>query len=460
MEEAIFKKMLDQQRHFFSTGTTLPIAFRIEQLQKLKKLIQTHESEITVALKKDLGKNAIEVMTTEILLILKEINTVIKHLKSWAKPLKVPTILPLWPGRSTIYTEPYGVVLIIGTWNYPFLLIMAPLIGALSAGNCAIIKPSELATNTANIIGKLINQHFQPEYVIAVDAGPAETEKLLQEKFDYIFFTGGIQVGKIIMQAAAKHLTPLTLELGGKSPCIVDESANLDFAARRIIWGKMTNAGQTCIAPDYVYVHQTKKDELIQHMRNVLHQFYGDDPQKSASYARIINKKHFDRLSNLITKGRIILGGKTNAEDLYISPTLIDDISWDDPIMQEEIFGPLLPILPYTKINDVIQTINGHSKPLSLYFFTQNKFAEKNVLQHLSFGGGCINDCLLHFVNLHLAFGGIGQSGMGSYHGKYSFDTFSHRKSIYKKPFAFDLKLEYPPYNKNKFWWIRKLFQW
>jgi aldehyde dehydrogenase (NAD+) len=452
------KSIMDAQRRFFATGQTLSIDFRIDQLTKLKTLLHIHEVEIVTALKKDLNKSETEAVVTEIILLADEIDFIIKNLKKWARPIKVHSPFPLcWPGRSTIHLEPYGSVLIIAPWNFPFMLSMSPLIGAMCAGNCAILKPSEISIHTQEIIFKIINEHFSPEYITAIKAGPNEVQELLEEKFDYIFFTGGTHVGKMIMQAAAKQLTPITLELGGKSPCIVDESANLAFAARRIMWAKLMNAGQVCLSPDYVLVHHSCKLALIENLKKAIMQFYGEDPAKSTSYGRIINTKHFDRLVGLMKNGNILHGGIVNESDQYISPTLIDEISWEDPIMQEEIFGPLLPILSYDNLDKLIADIKSLPKPLSLYLFTKNMETEQKILQHIPFGGGCINDCLSHIANYHLPFGGIGSSGIGFYHGKYSFETFSHRKSIFKKTYAIDLNLAYPPYTKKKLSWLRRL---
>lgn len=460
MEDIQFKTIINKQHQFFYSGKTLPISFRLQQLKKLKTLLQTYEPQIVKALKKDLNKADTEAVLHEILLVYSEIDHMIKQLPKWARPKKVHTPFPaLWPGRSSIYLEPYGCVLIIAPWNYPFMLVMSPLVGAIGAGNCAIIKPSELATHTEVIITKIINEHFPSEYLHAIKAGPEEVSQLLQEKFDFIFFTGGTKIGKIIMEAAAKNLTPVTLELGGKSPCIVDQTADLDFTARRIIWGKFINAGQTCIAPDFLYVPAACKEVLVNKLKKVIHNFYGDDPQKSPSYGRIINKKHFERLIHLMHQGNIVIGGQTHADSLYISPTLIDGITWQDSIMQEEIFGPLLPILTYEKLEEVVDTLKQHPKPLALYLFTKSKETETQILTHVSFGGGCINDCLLHIANLNLPFGGVGSSGFGNYHGQYSFETFSHRKSVYKKTLLIDIKVEYPPYTNRKLWWLRRLFK-
>lgn len=453
-----FKSILQQQQDFFATGTTLSLDFRIEQLKKIKQLITSHESSLTAALKKDLNKSTMEAMVTEILLVIDEIDLIIKNLRKWARPKKVPSPFPFfWPGKSYLYHEPYGSAFIMGPWNYPFLLVMSPLIGAICAGNCAIIKPSEIAPHTQDVIVDLINTNFPAEYIYAVKAGPTETEQLLQEQFDYIFFTGGTQTGKKVMRAAADHLTPVTLELGGKSPCIVDETADLNFAARRIVWGKFMNAGQTCIAPDYLYVHQSCKNALVEKLQATIKKFYGADPEVSKSYGKIINQAHLTRLMQLMKNGRVICGGKINIETRYFSPTLIDDISWHDPIMQEEIFGPLLPIMTFDKLEDVIQNIKSHPKPLALYLFTKNNLTETTILNQVSFGGGCVNDCVLQVANPHLPFGGVGQSGMGSYHGKFSFETFSHCKSVYKKTRAVDFNLQYPPYTRMKLWLLKRL---
>ncbi len=455
MNDMDFRQLILRQREFFATGQTLPISFRIEQLKKLKTLIQSHEQEIMDALNKDLRKPPMEAYLTEIGLVIDEINFIIKNLKKWAKPQKTATPFPLlWPGISKIYFEPYGCVLIIGPYNYPFLLTMSPLIGAISAGNCAFIKPSEVATHTQQLIIDLINKNFDPGYLVGVNADAEKTQAILQEKFDYIFYTGNSRVAKLVMEAAAKYLTPVTLELGGKSPCIVDETADLDFAARRIVGGKMLNAGQTCNAPDYLYIHKSCKDTFIQKLKQTIQQFQDD-----ASYCKIINKKHFDRLQNLMQQGQIIEGGKSDAEKLSILPTLIDGITWQDPIMQDEIFGPLLPILTFEKIDDVISEITQKPKPLAFYIFTQNEETKEKMLQQVSFGGGCINDCILQIANMSLPFGGVGLSGMGNYHGQFSFKTFSHQKSIYQKSMLIDFKFVYPPYNKRKLGLIKLIYK-
>jgi aldehyde dehydrogenase (NAD+) len=460
MQSSDYAFLLTQQRQFFNTAKTFSISFRLQQLNLLKSILKTNEKVIADALSKDLNKPPTESIVNEVWLIVKEIELSIKNLKKWTAVKKVSTPFPInWPGRSEIHSEPYGCVLIIGPWNYPFMLLMSPLIGAISAGNCTIIKPSDMATYTQDLIIKLINSHFSSDYIHAVKANQHEMSVLLKNKFDYIFFTGGTEIGKIIMQAAAQHLTPITLELGGKSPCIVDETADIEFAARRIIWAKMMNAGQTCIAPDFIFVKDTCKSLLITKLREAVHQFYGNDPEQSMSYGRIINKKHFDRLEKLMQQGTILEGGRINSNTLYISPTLIDHVSWNSAIMQEEIFGPLLPILTFEKIDDVVQALKQRPKPLALYLFTKNRSVEEKILKQLSFGGGCINDCITHITNFNLPFGGVGHSGMGQSHGRYSFETFSHQKSVYKKYFSFDLRLEYPPFSDKKLWWIKQLFR-
>lgn len=458
MDDMAIASTVTRQRQFFKSGQTLPIEFRLRQLQKIKSLLQLFQADILKALKQDLNKSEIEAQMTELMLINHEINFMIKHLKRWAQPQKVPSGFPfLWPGRSRIYYRPYGLVVIIGAWNYPLLLTLSPLIGALSAGNCVIVKPSEVAGHTQNLILKMINDHFPSEYVTVLSGGPSIVNSLLKEKFDYIFFTGNPNTAKIILQASTKYLTPCTLELGGKSPCIIDQSANLDYAVRRITWAKTINAGQTCIAPDYLYIHASLKDVFVDKFRQTVYQFFGKTVHQSDNYGRIINDRHFLRIKNLMSQGRILCGGENNQATRFIAPTLIDDISWQDPIMQEEIFGPLLPIFTFQEIDEVISVIRNQPKPLALYLFTNQKTQQKKLLEQVSFGGGCINDCMMQVTNPHLPFGGVGLSGMGVYHGKYSFETFSHRQSIFKKTFLKDFALIYPPFLKRKRWWLKRL---
>lgn len=455
---SIYKEVIENQRAFFNSGVTRSIQFRLQQLNILKNMISMHEQEIVAAIHADLGKPAAEAVITEILVVQNDINFLIKNLKKLTKDECVRTPLVLQPGSSRIVHEPYGCVLIIGAWNYPFQLLISPLIGAISAGNCVILKPSEVAHTSEALIARLIKKYFSENFISVICADAHNTDQLLQEHFDYIFYTGNPKVGKLVMQAAAQHLTPVTLELGGKSPCIVTANCDLKYAARRIAWGKWTNAGQTCIAPDYLYIEHTCKNEFIQHLTTALKEFYGNDPAQSSSYSRIINDKHFLRLISLLNNDKIIFGGEHNAEQKYIAPTLLDHVSWQDPIMQDEIFGPLLPIMTFEHIDEVINSVNQHPKPLALYLFTQDKHIEQRVFNEISFGGGCLNDCLLQAANPHLPFGGVGASGMGAYHGTHSFETFSHRKSIYKKRWQIDFKLEYPPYSEGKLNWIRKLF--
>lgn len=449
-------KKIKIQREYFLKGETASINFRIKQLKLLKKIIIDNEKEIMTALNKDFNKCEFESYSSEIFMILEEIKVAISKLKRWAKPKKVKTPVSLFKSNSYIYKEPYGVCLIIGAWNYPFQLTIAPLVAAIAAGNCAVLKPSELSKHTSKIITKLIKKIFNEKYCLVVEGGVKETTQLLKQQLDYIFFTGSKNIGKIIMQSAANNLTPVTLELGGKSPCIVDSDINLEVTARRILWGKFINAGQTCVAPDYIYVKKEIKQKLLNELTKCLKEFYGEDPAKSEDYARIINANHFMRLTKLMKKGKIIIGGETSKKDLYIAPTIIDNIDWKDPVMQDEIFGPILPILEYKKIEDVIKNVTINPKPLALYLFTNNKKLQKLIIDKISFGGGAINSTILHLANTNLPFGGVGGSGMGNYHGEAGFNAFSHTKSILNKSVLIDLKLIYPPY-KNKLKLFKKI---
>ncbi len=437
--------ILQKQRNFFQTGKTKDVSFRIEQLKILKQLIVENKAEIISALKADLNKPEFETYATEIGTI-KEIDYALKNLRTWAKPQKASVSWDFFPYSAKICPEPLGVVLIISPWNYPFNLLIAPLVGAIAAGNCAIVKPSELAPHTSNICAKLIEKYFTSEYITVVEGGVETSQQLLAEKFDHIFFTGGTSVGKIVMEAAAKHLTPVTLELGGKSPCIVDSDIDIEKTVRRICWGKFINAGQTCIAPDYLLINKNIKNDLLAEIKKCLQKFYGDNPETSPDFARIIHPKHFDRLVNLLQSGEILIGGNTNKENLYIAPTVIDKVNWEDAVMQEEIFGPILPVLEYDDISEAINQINFRPKPLALYLFTNNKNLQKQVLESTSSGGVCINDTVMQVGVSSLPFGGVGDSGIGSYHGKASFDTFSHYKSVLKNSFWLDLNWRYAPY--------------
>lgn len=437
--------IIRQQRQFFAAGKTKDLAFRIEQLKRLKQAVLDNKTAIMDALKADLNKPTFEAYATEIGVI-REIDYALKNIKSWVKPKKVSTSIDLFPSSAQIYPEPLGVVLIIGPWNYPFQLMISPLVGAISAGNCATIKPSEMAANTSRVVREIIEKTFEPAYIAVVEGGVETSQQLLAEKFDHIFFTGGTKIGQIVMEAAAKNLTPVTLELGGKTPCIVDTEVNLEHTAKRIVWGKFINTGQTCIAPDYLLVDRSIKKDLLAGIENCIKEFYGEDPAKSPDYGRIINPKQFDRLAGLLKDGEIITGGKTNREDRYIAPTVIDQVSWDAPIMEDEIFGPILPVLEYTDLTDAIAKINDRPKPLALYLFSKNKEKQQRVLQETSSGGVCINDTVMQVGVSELPFGGVGNSGIGSYHGKASFDTFSHQKSVLKRSFLLDLDWRYAPY--------------
>lgn len=453
--------ILEKQRNYFNTQITKDIDFRIKQLKILKQGIKKYETQILDALHKDLGKHKVEGYMTEVGFSYNSISEAIKNLKKWAKPQKKDTPIYLKPSTSYIINEPYGSVLIIGPYNYPFQLIIEPLIGAISAGNTAVLKPSEISPNTSKVIINMIGEIFNDEYIKCVEGAIDTTTSLINSKFDYIFFTGSVPVGKIVMQAAAKNLIPVTLELGGKSPVIVDESADIKEAAKKIIWGKTLNAGQTCIAPDYLVVHETVKDQLVNEMIYCLRKYLGENIEDSDSFARIINNKHFNRIKNIIEKDKdgIIFGGKTNEEDRYIEPTLIDVKSRDAASMQEEIFGPVLPIMTYKSLNDVIRDITSQPKPLALYIFTTNTSVEDKLLNQISSGNVTINDTIMHVSNPYIPFGGVGNSGMGNYHGEYSFITFSHQKGVLKKSSFLNNTVSYPPYTNIKFNLIKKFFK-
>ncbi|ENK0839537.1 aldehyde dehydrogenase [Clostridium botulinum] len=452
------RDMLKKQKSFFEKGYTKDINFRIETLKKLKHNIKMNENNIFKALKIDLNKSEFETFITEIGIVYDEINGAIKNIKKWSKPKKVKTPITNFLASSYIYNEPYGVALIIAPWNYPFQLIMAPSVGAISAGNCVLLKPSELAVETEKIIVKIIKETFSDEYIGVVTGGVKVSEALLKEKFDYIFYTGGINVGKIVMRAAAEHLTPITLELGGKSPCIVDKDANIDLAARRITWGKFLNAGQTCVAPDYLVVHKNIKEKLISSIENYIIEFFGENAFENEEYPRIINERHFKRLEGYLKEGKIVFGGKTDISNLYIEPTIIEGINLKNRIMEEEIFGPIFPVIEFEDIDEVIDIIKNNPKPLALYYFSEDKEKQEFIIKNISFGGGCINDTIMHLSTSTLPFGGVGSSGIGGYHGRASFDTFSHKKSILKKSNLIDIKIRYAPF-KGKINLAKKLFK-
>ncbi|HWO98195.1 MAG TPA: aldehyde dehydrogenase [Bacillus sp. (in: firmicutes)] len=440
------QSIIQKQRTFFSTGKTKNIDFRLEQLSKLKKAVKDRESQIIEALKQDLNKSEFEAYATEIGFLYEEINLMIKNLQTWAKPQKVKTPLTHAGASSYIYPEPYGITLIIAPWNYPFQLQLAPLVGAIGAGNCAVLKPSELTPAVASLLSELIRSAFDEEYVAVIKGGIETSQALLAEKFDYIFFTGSVAVGRIVMQAAAKHLTPVTLELGGKSPAIVDEDANLEIAAKRITWGKFTNAGQTCVAPDYLLIHSKVKDEFTRLFQQYITEFYGENPLESSQYSRIVSKRHFQRLVSFLNNGKTIVGGQYNEENLSISPTLLNEVTWDCPVMEDEIFGPILPMMEFHSFEEIADHVQHSPNPLALYYFSESPQKQEQILQLISFGGGCINDTLMHLANPHLPFGGIGNSGIGSYHGKSSFDVFTHQKSVLKQTTKFDPPFRYPSF--------------
>ncbi len=444
------EQIVEKQRRFFNAGQTKQLAIRKVALKRLYAGIKNKENEILFALKQDLGRSYTESYMTEIGMALTEIRYILENMDEWAKATSVKTPLFHLPAKSAVYKEPFGVVLIMAPWNYPFLLCMLPLIGAISAGNCAVVKPSEYAPATAAVVEELLRQCFSSKYVTAVQGDVKINQQLLEQKFDYIFFTGSTEVGKIVMQKAAQHLTPVCLELGGKSPCIVDETANIAIAARRIAFGKFLNAGQTCIAPDYVWVHSSVKDEFLAEMQRSIKKFYGREPISNAAFPRIVNHKHFYRLEKMLMEDKAVIGGRTDVENLAIEPTVLLPQSTQSACMQQEIFGPILPVFTYEKIETVINFVNDNSKPLALYLFTENKAVKKRILTECSFGGGCINDTVSHFVTSNLPFGGVGGSGMGRYHGKNSFDCFSNHKSVMEKATCFDLKARYHPYGKAK----------
>ncbi|MBF2003791.1 MAG: aldehyde dehydrogenase [Synechococcales cyanobacterium M58_A2018_015] len=434
-----------RQRAFFNSGQTKSLEFRLTQLKALRQAVIDHQAAVLQALRADFNKPELEAFLTEIG-VTKEIDYAIKHLRRWMQPQRAAVPLEQRPAKARIYPEPLGVVLIIGPWNYPFQLMIAPLVAAIAAGNCALLKPSEVAPHTSRVVAELVQKTFAPEYIATVEGGVEVSQAVLEEKFDHIFFTGGTAIGKIVMAAAAKHLTPVTLELGGKSPCIVDADVQIEYTAKRIAWGKFLNAGQTCIAPDYLLVDRRIKSDLLQALKTAVQEFYGDDPAQSPDYARLVNSKHYTRVAHLIQDGTIVIGGETNPDERYIAPTILTDVSPDAPVMQEEIFGPVLPVLEYDTLDDAIAFVNARPKPLALYLFSRNRAIQERVLQETSSGGVCINDTIMQIAPSSLPFGGVGDSGIGSYHGKAGFDTFSHYKSVLVKPFWFDLKWRYAPY--------------
>ena len=451
-----YKSMLHTQRAYFQTGDTKDVEFRIRQLKKLYQWITVHEQEIMDALYMDLNKSNFEAYATEIGIVKEEIRYTLKNLRKWAAPKRVPTPITQFPSKSFIYPEPYGIVLIMSPWNYPFQLTIAPLVGAICAGNCAVVKPSAYSPHTTKVMADMLRELFQEKYIAVVEGGRQENQALLNEKFDYIFFTGSVNVGKYVMEKASAHLTPVSLELGGKSPCIVDETADLKLAAKRIVWGKFLNSGQTCVAPDYILVQNSVKDKLVRYMEKYIRKMFGKDPMQNPDYPKMINEKHFNRVLGLTERVHVVCGGGSNVDMLKIEPTVLDQVTWESPVMQEEIFGPLLPVLTFYDIEEAIQMVNARPRPLALYYFTKDKQREAMMLKQVSYGGGCINDTIVHLATSHMPFGGVGNSGMGGYHGKDSFDTFTHKKSIMKKSVLLDIPIRYAPF-KNKLNILKKL---
>lgn len=456
--ESDIQDLLTRQKLYYDEGHTRSVKIRLAILTRLRDVLKSSEAEIMNALRQDLNKSELEAYSTELGIVLEEIRHICKRLTRWVKPRKVRTALTHVGSKGLIVPEPYGTALIIAPWNYPFQLAISPLIGAIAAGNTVVLKPSELTPSVSALLRRILAEVFQEEHVAVVEGGVEVSTRLLKHKFDYIFFTGSVSVGRIVMEAAAKQLTPVTLELGGKSPCIVHEDADLPLAARRIVFGKFTNAGQTCVAPDYLWVHKKVKEPLLREMRQVVRDFYGEHPLSHPDYGRIVSRRHFDRLVKFLQNGQVVMGGGSDEESLKIEPTVLDQVTWDMPVMKEEIFGPVFPVLEYEDLQDMMASVRSHPKPLALYLFSQSKAIQNQVIQSLSFGGGTINDTLMHLATPYLPFGGVGDSGMGSYHGLESFKTFSHEKSVLIQTNRFDFTFRYPS-SKNALRIIKKLLK-
>lgn len=448
MNREDISSLVARQRRYFGSHATLPVSARIDALKRLKAAIAQNEDRIADALRADLGKSPFEGYMCETGLVLSEISHMLRHIRSYSRERTVYTPLPQFASRSFVKPMPYGVVLIMSPWNYPFLLAMDPLVDAIAAGNTVVLKPSAYSPCTSALIEEIISSVFPREYVAVVTGGRTENQALLEEKFDYIFFTGSKNVGRTVLEKAAPHLTPCTLELGGKSPCIVDASADLKLAARRIVFGKYLNCGQTCVAPDYLLCEASVKDKLLTHLKNEVRRQYGDEPLTNEDYGRIISERHFDRICSLIDAEKLVLGGKSNRETLKIEPTILDNVRFHDPVMQEEIFGPVLPVLTFNTIDEAIDLVNSNPKPLALYHFSSDKRSIREIREKCAFGGGCTNDVVIHLATSSMGFGGVGESGMGAYHGRVGFDTFSHKKSIVDKKTWLDLPMRYQPYKK------------
>lgn len=442
-------EIINSQRSYFKSGKTLPVAYRIEMLKALYKEILARDEEIHKALFRDLGKPYAEVISSEITVLLNDIKLLRNNLKNWSQPKRIPSSIINFPSSDWILAEPYGNTLHISPWNYPFQLALGPLVGAVAAGNTVLLKPSENAPHTSQVVAKIIKAVFDPGFVTVVQGGPDVASELLQQRWDYIFFTGGVEIGKIVAKAAAEHLTPTTLELGGKNPCIVDETANIAVSARRIVWGKFFNCGQTCIAPDYILVHHSIHSQFVSALTKEIERAFGKQVDQSNDYGRIINSNHFNRLKTLLDNQNILFGGHSDAETRFLSPTLVTVDNLDSELMRHEIFGPILPIMTYQELEEVHAIIHSFEKPLSFYMFSERKKIAKKMLETHSYGGGAINDTIIQFANPKLPFGGVGHSGMGSYHGKASFDTFTHFKPYVYRPTWLDIPIRYAPY-KNK----------
>lgn len=450
-------EQVNQIHQYFATGVTKTAAWRIAQLNALKQLVEDNQARIASALQADLGKGEVEAWSSEIGFCIGDIAHTLKHLKKWMSPRKVSTPVAALPGRSYLQPEPLGTVLIIGAWNYPWQLVVAPLIAAISAGNCAVIKPSELSEHTANLLAELLPQYMDTQAIQVIQGGVEETTALLATRFDHIFYTGGEQVGKIVMRAAAEYLTPVTLELGGKSPCVVDSNTNLSVTAARIVWSKWMNAGQTCVAPDYVIVEAAMADKLVKAIRKKLVAFYGKDPKQSKDYGRIVNARHFQRLQGYLDGQQVVHGGEVDPSSCYMAPTIVMQPAQDSSVMQEEIFGPILPIVTVDSIEQAPSLINQRSKPLAMYIYSKNKAFQDDMLTKCSAGSVAVNDGFMFMINPELPFGGVGNSGMGAYHGRHGFDNLSHLKSVMRRSFWFDAPVRYPPFSKTKFKLLKKL---
>lgn len=454
MKQTEINKIIEKQRIFYESGVTMEVEYRIKALRKLQKALLENESTIAQALGTDLGKSPEEGYMCETGIVLSEISYMLRHIRGFAKEKMVMTPLAQFASRSYKKPTPYGVVLIMSPWNYPLMLSLDPLVDAIAAGNTVVVKPSAYSPTTSKLLKKIIGQFFPEEYIAVVEGGREENTYLLDQKFDYIFFTGSKAVGQLVLEKAARYLTPVTLELGGKSPCIIDSSAKLELAARRIVFGKFLNCGQTCVAPDYILCHSSVKERFVECVKAEIQKQYGSDYQNNPLYGKMISKRHFERVSGLIDSKKVVSGGRYDRDSLKIEPTVMTDVTWDDKVMGEEIFGPLMPVLIYENIEEVITKINSQDKPLALYIYSEDKALIKTITKRCNFGGGCVNDCIIHIATSNMGFGGVGESGMGSYHGKTGFDTFTHYKSIVDKKTWMDLPMRYQPYNKLGDWLI------